>query len=257
MNAVTEITETPTTDYSTSLLEVISKAARDPNVDIDKMERLLQMQERVAARDAEAAFAKAFAEMQPKLPYISARNKIVHNGKEIAKYADWPSISRAISPILSEYGFGLNFSVDNSAESVTVTARLKHVGGHTETNSVTLPSDKSGAKNNVQAVGSSLTYGQRYAGCPLVGVVIEGLDDDGERAGLGEVPDAEFAKLQQLVQATSAKIPAMLEHLNIRLPDNNLRLLNEGQYDRVIDALESKLASMAKKETAAKAKENA
>ena len=231
-------------DYGTSLLAVISKAARDPNVDIDKMERLLQMQERVAARQAEQEFASAFAQMQPNLPYISARNAIIHNGKTISNYADWPSISRAIAPILCDHGFGLNFSFENTADQVTVTARLKHVSGHTETNSVTLPSDKSGSKNQVQAIGSSLTYGQRYAGCPLVGVVIEGIDDDGHTAGGGAISDDDLVMLETLVQTTNSNVPLLLKATNCRA--TTLKDLTPAEAARCKDALETKLAKMAK-----------
>src|SRR3546814_13380927 len=50
------------TSESSSLLAVISRAASDPNVDLDKMERLLAMQERIVARQAEALFASALSE---------------------------------------------------------------------------------------------------------------------------------------------------------------------------------------------------
>src|SRR3546814_10492884 len=56
------------TSESSSLLAVISRAASDPNVDLDKMERLLAMQERIVARQAEALFASALSEMQDELP---------------------------------------------------------------------------------------------------------------------------------------------------------------------------------------------
>lgn len=183
MNAPAKIEESPPpVDYGDSLLQVIAKAARDPNVDIDKMERLLQMQERVAARDAEEAFSSAFAAMQPNLPHITVKNKIVHSGRVISEYADWPSISAAITPVLSAHGFSLNFGGSNTATEKTTIAKLRHVGGHTETNEITLPHDTSGSKNKVQAIGSSSTYGQRYAACPLVGVVVHGADDDGAAA---------------------------------------------------------------------------
>lgn len=248
MNALTKKEDSgAVADYASSLLEVIAKAARDPNVDIDKMERLLRMQERVVARTAEQEFASAFAQMQPNLPYISARNTINHNGKEIAKYADWPSISRAIAPILCDYGFGLNFSFENTADSVKVTARLKHVSGHTETNSVTLPSDKSGAKNQVQAVGSSLTYGQRYAGCPLVGVVIEGLDDDGHTAGGGAIADDELTMLQTLVEHTNTSVPKLLAACGCKA--KTLADLTPAEAARCKEALNTRLARMAKEKT--------
>lgn len=178
------------TSYSNSLVDVIAKAASDPNVDIDKMERLLQMQERVQARESEAVFSAALAQMQPHLPHITVKNKIVHSGKVISEYADWPSISAAITPVLSEYGFSLNFGGSNDANEKTTVAKLRHIGGHVETNAITLPHDTSGSKNKVQAIGSSSTYGQRYSACPLVGVVVHGQDDDGQAAGNRPAPPA-------------------------------------------------------------------
>ena len=79
------------TDMAGGLLEVIARAARDPNVDIDKMERLLEMQERVHARNAKAAYYSALAEMQPSLPAIVERGGIKdRNGNVVGPWAQWP-----------------------------------------------------------------------------------------------------------------------------------------------------------------------
>lgn len=68
-----------------------------------------------------------------------------------------------------------------------------------------------------------------------------------------EMPDHEWAKLTQLVQATNAKVPQMLKHLSIEVDGNNLRLLNQTDYARVVEALNAKLAKLAKEQTNAKA----
>ena len=60
----------------TSLMEVIARASRDPSVDVDKLERLLGMAERLEARQAKQAYSTALAEMQPKLPVIEERGEI-------------------------------------------------------------------------------------------------------------------------------------------------------------------------------------
>ena len=41
-----------------NLLAAIVRAASDPSVDVDKMERLMAMQERLEARQAKAAYTK-------------------------------------------------------------------------------------------------------------------------------------------------------------------------------------------------------
>jgi len=68
----------PTSDAA-AIIQVIERAARDPNIDIDKMERLLQMQERIVARQAKAAYADALARLQPTLPIIGERGAIKNN----------------------------------------------------------------------------------------------------------------------------------------------------------------------------------
>lgn len=185
MNAVTK-TEQPNAEvaeYSGGLLEVIARAARDPSVDIEKLERLIAVQERIQARDAEIAFSAAFADMQPMLPSITKGNQIVHKGQVISEYAEWADISKIVTPILSSFGFSLSFKSGNSGGMVTVTAILRHRLGHKDEASLPLPLDTSGAKNAVQSVGSTISYGKRYTGCPLLNIVTEGEDDDGATSG--------------------------------------------------------------------------
>jgi hypothetical protein len=186
MNAVTkaEPQELATVaDYGANLIEVIARAARDPSVDIDKMERLIAMQERVQSRAAELAFSSAFADMQPELPSITKGNQIVHKGQVISDYADWASISKVVTPILSSHGFSLSFKPGNAGGQVTVTAIVRHREGHQDEATLSLPLDTSGAKNAVQAVGSTIMYGRRYTACPLLNIVTEGEDDDGSASG--------------------------------------------------------------------------
>lgn len=85
----------------------------------------------------------------------------------------------------------------------------------------------------------------------------QGSDQGAVSPPASEMPDAEWARLVQLIETTSANIPAMLKHLKISLPDDNLKLLTQQQYSLVIDALNDKLAKMARDETTERAKENA
>jgi hypothetical protein len=179
-----EISAADPVEFGASLLEVISKAARDPAVDIDKMERLLQMQERVERRNAEVAFAEAFADMQPNLPTITMNGQIVHKGVVISEFSDWPNINKAITPVLHQFGFGLSFKPAKAAVPgmVAVTAILRHRKGHIDEATVEGPNDTSGAKNAPQSLGSSLTYYKRYGGVLVLNLTIEGEDDDGSSA---------------------------------------------------------------------------
>lgn len=170
-------------DMADSLLSVIERAARDPSVDIDKMERLIEMQERVQARHAKIAYADALAELQPRLPVISERGKILNRNQEVqSTYAYWEDVNEAIRPILHDHGFSLSFKTGRAAQDITVTGILTHRLGHSEETTIQLPADSSGSKNAVQAVASSTSYGKRYTAFALLNITSKGEDDDGATA---------------------------------------------------------------------------
>jgi hypothetical protein len=186
MNAVIEhdvmnVGAEPARNESAAIIQVIERAAMNPNVDIDKMERLLQMQERIMARDAKAAYSAAFAEMQPELPEIPE-----HGKGHGSTYALWEDINDLIKPVISKHGFGISFRTGRDGPMVTVTAVLTHRDGHSEETMMALPIDSSGSKNAVQAVGSSTSYGKRYTASALLNLTTRGEDDDGKKAAKAE-----------------------------------------------------------------------
>lgn len=184
MTALQKMEPTQIADYGSSLLEVISRAASDPNVDIDKMERLIAMQERVQDRQAEVAYHAALADMQPELPIITEHGAIKNKeGKAQSTYALWEDINEEIRPILAKYGFSLSFKGRREGDQQITVGILAHRDGHKEMTEVPLPLDTSGSKNAVQAVGSSKSYGKRYAAFDLLNITTRGEDDDGAKAG--------------------------------------------------------------------------
>lgn len=172
MNAVVKQPEFAPSE-SVGLLPMIERAARDPNVDVDKMERLMAMMERVEARNAEAAFSADLAEMQDALPSIGERG----NAAGRYTYALWEDINAAIKPVLKRYGFALSFRTDFT-DGIAVTGVLSHKSGHKIETTIKLPSDASGNKNAVQAVASSVSYGKRYTASALLNLTSHGEDDD-------------------------------------------------------------------------------
>lgn len=163
-----------------TLMAVIARAAADPQTDVEKMERLMAMYERIEGKRAEAAFANDLAEMQDKLPSIGERG----NAAGRYTYALWEDINAAIKPILKAHGFALSFRTSHE-NGITVTGVLSHRDGHREETSITLPADSSGNKNAVQAVASSVSYGKRYTAGALLNLTSHGEDDDAFAAGGG------------------------------------------------------------------------
>jgi hypothetical protein len=138
---------------------------------------------------------------------------------------------------------------------VTVETFLHHSSGETiSMGSLFVPANK----NDAQGFGSALTYCRRYALVTAFGVPVE--DDDGNAAvkgqsqqgtvsqtpsWKGEIPDAEWARLVQLLEVTKADGKAMLAYFKVA----DLRKMTPVQYAEAVDLLNAKLAKAAKAET--------
>jgi hypothetical protein len=229
-----------------NLLSVISRAAADPNVDIDKLERLLQVQERVIERNARAAYYAALAEMQPELPVISERGIIsTDRGKTVqSTYALWEDVNEAIRPILAQHGFSLTFKVRRTEGEIITTGVLAHREGHREETELSLPTDASGSKNAVQAVGSSTSYGKRYTAFALLNITSTGEDDDGQKGGAPDpVDNVRHKLLNDLADAVGADKPKFCRHLKI----NSLKDLPAAKFDEAKRLLREKNPEAAEK----------
>ena len=224
-----------------ALLQVIERAARDPSVDIDKMERLIAMRERMRLVDAETQFSAALAEMQDELPVIEEHGKIdIGRGKPQA-YALWEDINEAIKPVLAKHGFSLSFKTGETENRVTVTGVLRHRSGHREETTMKLPIDTSGSKNAVQAVGSSTSYGKRYTAAALLNLTSrlpEDRDDDGNAAGIRLISEQQMAEIQALIDATDTDIAKFCGYMKVDALVN----IPTKDFDRAITALKNKRA---------------
>lgn len=188
---------------SATILSVIQRAATDPQCDIDKMERLMAMHERMQDRQAEAAFNTSMASMQSELPSIAERGE----GHNKARYALLEDINDVVKPILQKHGFAVSYKVEHHQGGINVTGILMHAAGHREQTTMLLPNDTSGSKNAVQAVGSAVSYGRRYVICALLNITTRGADDDGYAAGpdTPRITEIQAASLQALLDKCTEK----------------------------------------------------
>lgn len=200
-----------------AIIQVIERAARDPSVDIERMERLLQMHERLVAGQAKAAYAAALARLQPKLPMISERGSIKNSAGTVqSKYAFWEDIVTVITPVLAAEGFSLSFRTGNANQRIQITGVLAHAQGHSEETTLDLPADTSGSKNAVQAVASSVSYGKRYTAGALLNLRTGELDDDAQTATTGPKLSAEqLVQLERRMKEAGTDRAKFLEFWNV------------------------------------------
>ena len=175
------------------MVSMIERVAMDPNADIDKLERMLEMKERLENKAAERSFNEAFALAQSKMPKIAARHK---NDQTRSKYAKLQDIYEECKPIAAEYGFSFNaIPVAGGRDGYMNMRWTLRRGGHSESDVSEIPIDDKGMKgtsNKTQthAYGSTTQYGRRYLFCSVWDIAI-GDDDDGNGAGGGAPISAE------------------------------------------------------------------
>lgn len=231
-----------------TIMAVISRAASDPTVNVEKLERLTALYERIKANEARTAYMAALAAMQPNLPVVEKRGRIKISKSADDKgqaYALWEDISEAIKPTLQQHGFTLSFRTGVAADGkITVTGILGHASGHQEETTITLPHDSSGSKNAVQAVGSSTSYGKRYTATALLNLTFRGEDDDGRAAGIGPAISADDAEtLRAKIAATKLASAKFLERFRIERVED----LPASQLEEATRQLEERAAAIARK----------
>ncbi len=197
----------------------------------------MAMHERMQARNAEAEFSAAMAEMQCEIPSIAERGK----GHGSIRYATLEDINDVMKPIMQRYGFAISFKVEHHPGGINVTGILMHRAGHREQTTMLLPSDTSGSKNAVQAVASSVSYGKRYVMCAMLNITTRGEDDDGYAAApQATVTAPQAAQLSALLAKCSEKAKTAFEAMH-GTPES----VAKAEFDRVLAAL-TKSAAKAK-----------
>jgi hypothetical protein len=149
---------------------------------IEHLERLMDLQERFEARESKKSFDKALAAFKANPPSID-KDKAVGYGKTSYTHASLPNVVNKVGSALSLHGLSASWRIAQSNNSITVTCVLSHEAGHSEICPITAGADNSGSKNGIQAIGSTITYLQRYTLLAITGLATGEMDDDGKSGG--------------------------------------------------------------------------
>lgn len=169
---------------SEALLVVIARASSDPNVDVDKMRELLDMQERIMGRQAEMAFTEAMNRVQERVPRLVKDRKIIVKGSLRSKYAALEDIDKVLRPLILSEGFSLKYdSEDVPPKNTRMILWVKHRMGHKESTSLVLPLDNSDFRSAAQNAASTVSFGRRILLCMAFNLITVDEDKDGNPPG--------------------------------------------------------------------------
>jgi hypothetical protein len=206
---------------------IIARAAQDPQFDIDKLQRLLDMQTDNELRAGERAWNNAFAAAEAEMGPISAD---ASNPQTRSRYATFARLDGAVRPIYTRHGFGISWNTEPAPEpnEVRVVGMLTN-GIVSRRYQYDVPIETQGAKGTqfttkTWAKLAATSYGKRILLTMMFNLAV-GDDDNRNRAG-GMPPRAAGA-----FPKTNSPAQKPPQNLNANAPTSQTQTSHE-----VIDA---------------------
>ena len=241
MNQLAEVQNQEVAERS-PLIALIERVVLDPNASIEKLERMLAMQERLEQSQARKAFDFAIAAAKAEIPTI-IKDKVVDftsaKGRTNYVYEDLDSIAKVVNPILSKHGISYRYRTNQDQGLISVTCVMSHRDGHSEETTLQAGRDESGNKNSFQAVGSAVTYLQRYTLKAALGLsAAKDNDAGGVDEPSGSITEEQFRSLRDLLEQSGSDENKFLAYLKIE----TLHELPASKYAQADALLRKKIA---------------
>lgn len=188
--------------------QMLSTAVQN-NVDVERLGKLMELQERWEAKEAKKAYFDAFATFQAIVPTIK-KSKDGHN----YKYAPIGDIAHQIKAALEQCQLAYRFEIEGTDGLIGVTCIVSHRQGHQERNKMAGAPDTSGSKNAIQSHGSTVSYLQRYTLIGVLGLTIADEDMDGRVEG-ETITEGQAASIKARLEASGSNVQAFCHMLAI------------------------------------------
>lgn len=215
--------------------------AIEKGLDLDKVEKAMALQERWEANEARKAYHDAMAMFKANPPEIEKdRHVKFQTSKGLTEYrhASLANVTQKINGALSQYGLSAAWKVAQADKQITVTCTITHRLGHSESTSLSGAPDDSGSKNSIQAVGSTISYLERYTLLALTGLATHEMDDDSN--GAGAVPEYistdQATEIDDLLKETGSNEAAFLKYMGAA----SVAQIFAAHYNKALMALNKK-----------------
>lgn len=213
--------------------------AIEKGADVEALSKLMDLQERWEAREARKAYVAALAAFKSSPPTI-LKNKAASFGQggTSYEYASLDQVAAFIGAALSRHGLSHSWSMAQGPDLVvTITCKLTHVGGHSESVSMSAPPDDSGRKNPIQQIASTVTYLERYTLLAITGLAASGTDSDAQAVYV-QIDDAQAEEIKGLIKQSGTDAARFLRWAGVDF----VEALPASRYKQAVDLLHDRLA---------------
>jgi hypothetical protein len=179
--SVIEREEAPIVRQSATPADLV-RYAMDTNADLDRLEKLMDMQIKWEEREARKAYIADMAAFKLNPPSIVKDSHVqFKTDKGVTSY--WhASIGQVVEKIvagLAEHGFSHRWVPERGEGGLMrITCVITHKLGHSESTVLEAGLDQSGGKNNIQAMISTKTYLERHSLLAATGLATKDMADD-------------------------------------------------------------------------------
>ena len=219
------------------------QAAIEKGADVESLEKLVGLYERMENRRAASEFTAAMLEFQKGCPPISRNRKASFltrgGGNFNYDYADLPHICRIVNPLLHPLGLSYKWdsSVSDDGGRLKVTCTLSHVAGHSLTAAFEAPIDKGTGTSGAQDYAKVQTYGQRQSLVQVLGIFTA--DEDTDAAPGVTITADQAATLDQLIEESRTNVARFLKTYGVE----KLADLPAPNYAGAVASLNAKIAA--------------
>ena len=225
-----------------NFLDIIERLASNPNVDVEKIQRIMDMQEQIIDREAKREFNAAMVQAQMEMPVVEKQDK---NSQTNTMYAGYADIVKKCQPIYTKHGFAITFyqGLGTAEDPIKagcnrIMADVMHSAGYTKIVHADIPVETTGIKGTAMmtqthATGSSFSYGRSYL-LRLIFNIPTGDDDDGNSAGgIKYISEGQIATIKQKITEKAIDINKFLTYMVAESVDK----IKESDFGKAITAL--------------------
>lgn len=208
------------------------ESAQQKGASIEQMSQLLDLNMRWEVNEARKSYNNAMAAFKKEQIVIEKDSTVDFTFNQKRTYYKHTSLNHVVStvvPVLAKYGLAHSWQTDQEGAQISVSCRVYHEQGHSESIKLSAAADQGAGKNGIQAIGSTITYLQRYTLMSILGLSSGEHDDDGAGAEpVTYISKSEQADLQALMDEVKISEERLLKRMQIpsldKLPADKCQL---------------------------------
>lgn len=183
----------------------------------EQLGQLMDLQDRFEQKEAKRSFVLALAKFRKECPDINKDAKA-----HTSKYATLSNTLDTIKTTMEDCGLTHSWRTETEGKEekkeVTVICIVTHTDGHSEQSSLTAGLDLGAGRNTIQAMGSTVSYLQRYTLFAVLGITAREMDDDGY-GPKQVISSAQKEEILKLIEDTETNLKLFLKHMEVKSID--------------------------------------